>query len=235
MRTDRVNEPCEGGTQPGATIAGTCITTTSGVYVQADDYVAEMAGFDAPSSLLGKTDADMPWRANRDSERRRLIDALCMRTGRVHSTTWSMTTHGWRRYLMDERLINRGDKQFFYYQSLDTTELCTYRHWLQRLDVQNGVLNLGAAFNHATLSRTDIQVARLRYLSYRSADITQRLGITSRRLRRSVAQWNRIRAEAERVQPVAATDYDRTYTGVMVATGLTEFILEQEDWFTSGC
>ena len=228
-----MQEPCKNGTQPRATTAGTCITTITGVYVQADDYVAEMAGFDAPSSIIGKTDADMPWRANNSSERRRMIDGLCLRTGRVQSSNWSMTTKGWRRYLMDERLINRGDKQYFHYQSLDTTELCSYLHWLQRLDVENGVLNLGSEFNDATLTRIDIQIARLRYLSYHHADITQRLDITSRQLRRSVAHWNRIRAEAERVQPVAATDYEKTYTGIMVATGLTEFILEQEDWFTA--
>ena len=42
------------------------IKDLKGVYLNCNKFQAEMAGFDSPSHIIGKTDYDMPWKNDAD-------------------------------------------------------------------------------------------------------------------------------------------------------------------------
>ena len=193
-------------------------------------FVTDMAGFNSSREMIGKTDADMPWQGNDGNERRRLIDDMAKRKGAMTITNWALTQYGWRCFVMDQKVIFSGGTPLFQFQAIETTALCSYRHWVARIDSEAGILHLGPEFNNRHLTDQETQVLRLRSLGATHAEMERRTLLSQRQIRSFIERWNLWTAEAN----YQARSTSGEPVDVVHDTELSTFLLDSVDWFIAG-
>jgi PAS domain S-box-containing protein len=96
----------------------------NGVYLDCNDYMANMAGFASPKEVIGKTDYDMPWRGQADALR--MVDRAVMtsREAKTLKETGKLSNGLWGIYLTTKKPLYdaEGDIIGIYGLSVDITE-----------------------------------------------------------------------------------------------------------------